>query len=187
MSELRKGTIRTPPAVPTGTPTVSMSFQAKTTPSSSVRSDSRLGMNPAIAASGTARAVPKHQVGAQGEGRGDQQPQPEVGVAGSDGQAQDDAAESGNQVIRVAAEAEAEPEDTQPEQNGEGTAVEQKMPQRPAVGESGPSRPRDRTAGGRPERSERFGRTDDGGGDRWPHSCGSLSQDGGKVGEVTDA
>ena len=58
-SELRKGTISMPPAVPTGTPTVSMSFQANTTPSSRVRSESRVGRTPAMAASGTARAVPK--------------------------------------------------------------------------------------------------------------------------------
>jgi hypothetical protein len=37
-----------PFAVPTGTPTVSMSFQAKdNTPSSRVRRESRLGRNPA--------------------------------------------------------------------------------------------------------------------------------------------
>jgi hypothetical protein len=51
-----------------------------------------------------------------------------MGVAGSDGQAQDDPDKTRKQVMRVAAEAEAEPEDTQPEQNGEGTAVEHKMP-----------------------------------------------------------
>jgi hypothetical protein len=38
----------------------------------------------------------------------------------------------------VAAEAEAEPQETEPEQHGEGTAVEHEMPQRPAVGEGGP-------------------------------------------------
>ncbi|MNI94552.1 hypothetical protein D3C73_1526750 [compost metagenome] len=48
-----------PFAVPTGTPTVSMSFQAKTTPSRSVRNESRLGRNPKTAESGTASADPK--------------------------------------------------------------------------------------------------------------------------------
>ena len=58
-SELRNGTIKVPAAVPTGTPRVSMSFQARTTPSSRVRSESRVGTTPAMAASGTARPVPK--------------------------------------------------------------------------------------------------------------------------------
>jgi hypothetical protein len=124
-----------------------MSFHEKTTPSRSVRSDSRLGRNPATAAFGHGEGRPQYQVSAEGQGCGDQQAQPEMGVAGSDGQAQDDPAKAGNQVMGVAAEAEAEPEDTQPKQNGEGTAVEHKMPQRPAVRERGPGSRPGRTAG----------------------------------------
>jgi hypothetical protein len=56
--ELRNGTISTPPAVPTGTPTVSMSFQANMMPRRRIRSESRVGTKPAIAESGTASSVP---------------------------------------------------------------------------------------------------------------------------------
>ncbi|MDI2023649.1 hypothetical protein PJL18_04197 [Paenarthrobacter nicotinovorans] len=57
-SELRNGTINVPLAVPTGTPTVSMSFHENTMPNRSVRRESKLGRKPRTAESGTASAEP---------------------------------------------------------------------------------------------------------------------------------
>jgi hypothetical protein len=58
-----------------------------------------------------------------------------VRVEDADGQAQDDPAEAGQEVIRIAAEAEPEAKQAKPQEYGEGAGVEQEVPERLAVRE----------------------------------------------------
>ncbi|MCY1235088.1 hypothetical protein D9M72_476920 [compost metagenome] len=60
-----------------------------------------------------------------------------MGVSRGNAKAQQDAAESGDQIVGVAAEAQAEAEDPQPQQDNQGAGVEREMPGRLAVAESG--------------------------------------------------